>query len=59
MPYICKSYQKQKFNLFVVKQNRFNEAIIKLKKAISNKRFGKIFSVSSRVRWARMQRIMT
>ena len=46
---------KQKNLVFVVKQNRFNEAIIKLKKAISNKRFGKIFSVSSRVRWARMQ----
>ena len=44
-----------KINIYVVKQNRFNKAIIHLKKAISNKRFGKIFSVSSRVRWARMQ----
>ena len=51
----AKLSKTKKFNLFVVKQNRFNEAIIKLKKAISNKRFGKIFSVSSRVRWARMQ----
>ena len=47
--------KSNKVNIFVVKQNRFNEAIIKLKKAISNKRFGKIFSVSSRVRWARLQ----
>ena len=47
--------KSNKVNIFVVKQNRFNEAIVNLKKAISNKRFGKIFSVSSRVRWARMQ----
>ena len=49
------SYQKQKFNLFVVKQNRFNEAIIKLKKLYQIKDLEKFFSVSSRVRWARMQ----
>ena len=53
--HLQKLSKKKKLNLFVVKQNRFNEAIIKLKKAISNKRFGRIFSVSSRVRWARMQ----
>lgn len=53
--YLQKLSITKKINLFVVKQNRFNEAIIKLKRAISNKRFGKIFSVSSRVRWARMQ----
>tara|TARA_B100000674_G_C37920986_1_gene953282 strand:- start:202 stop:1221 length:1020 start_codon:yes stop_codon:yes gene_type:complete len=47
--------KSNKINIFVVKQNRFNKAIINLKKAVSNKRFGKIFSVSSRVRWARLQ----
>lgn len=53
--YLQKLSKTKKINLFVVKQNRFNEAIIKLTKAISSRRFGKIFSVSSRVRWARMQ----
>ena len=40
-------------NIFVVKQNRFNLPIIKLKDAIQKKRFGKIFLATVRVRWKR------
>ena len=45
--------KKNKINLFIVKQNRFNPAIMKLKEAISQKRFGKIFLATIRVRWKR------
>ncbi len=45
--------KKKKLNLFVVKQNRFNPAIIKLKESIDKKRFGKIFLITIRVRWKR------
>ena len=40
-------------NIFVVKQNRFNLPILKLKDAIIKKRFGKIFLATVRVRWKR------
>jgi len=50
---IVKHCKKRKINLFIVKQNRFNPAIIKLKEAIDQKRFGKIFLASIRVRWSR------
>ena len=49
---ICK---KNNSRLFVVKQNRFNQAVIQLKKAINQKRFKKIFLVTTRVRWMREQ----
>ena len=39
--------------LFVVKQNRFNPPIIKLKEAIDNRRFGRIISGTICVRWYR------
>ena len=45
--------KKNKINLFVVKQNRFNPAIVKLKETINKKRFGKIFLITVRVRWKR------
>ncbi len=45
--------QKKKINLFIVKQNRFNPAIQKLKDAINQKRFGKIFLSTIRLRWSR------
>jgi len=45
--------KKKKINLFIVKQNRFNPAIQKLKQAIDQKRFGKIFLATIRVRWSR------
>lgn len=41
--------------LFVVKQNRFNKPIIKLREAIENNYFGKIFLGTIRVRWSRDQ----
>jgi len=39
--------------LFVVKQNRYNEAIVGLKEAVDAGRFGKIFMCTTRVRWCR------
>ena len=44
-----------KKNVFVVKQNRFNLPIIKLKTAIEKGMFGKIFLATTRVRWRRDQ----
>ena len=44
-----------KTNLFVVKQNRYNKTLQVLKRAISEKRFGKIYSVNINVFWARPQ----
>jgi len=41
--------------LFVVMQNRYNYPIMKLKEAISQGRFGKIFMATVRVRWCRDQ----
>ncbi len=47
--------EKRQIKLFVVKQNRFNLPIVKLKQAIDEKKFGKIFLSTVRVRWARHQ----
>lgn len=41
--------------LFVVKQNRFNLPVKKLKEALDNKRFGKLVMGTVRVRWCRSQ----
>lgn len=41
--------------LFVVKQNRFNETIKMLHRAIKENRFGKIYIVNSNVFWSRPQ----
>ncbi len=41
--------------LFVVKQNRFNVPIIKLREAVESNKFGKITLATIRVRWARHQ----
>ncbi len=46
---------KAGIKLFVVKQNRFNLAVKKLKSAIEQNKFGKIFLATIRVRWARHQ----
>ena len=45
--------REKKLNIFVVKQNRFNVAIINLKKALEKKKLGKIFLATIRVRWKR------
>jgi predicted dehydrogenase len=41
--------------LFVVKQNRFNVPVVKLREALDEGRFGKIFLGTVRVRWCRTQ----
>lgn len=41
--------------LFVVKQNRFNLPVVKLREAIEQKRFGKLVLGTIRVRWCRDQ----
>lgn len=41
--------------LFVIKQNRFNVPIVKLKEALDTGRFGKLTLGTVRVRWARHQ----
>jgi UDP-N-acetyl-2-amino-2-deoxyglucuronate dehydrogenase len=41
--------------LFVIKQNRFNVPVMKLKEAIARKRFGKLVMGTIRVRWCREQ----
>jgi UDP-N-acetyl-2-amino-2-deoxyglucuronate dehydrogenase len=45
----------QSIKLFVVKQNRFNLPILKLKEALDQERFGKLVLGSIRVRWCREQ----
>ena len=47
---------RKKIKLFIVKQNRYNPAIKKLKQAIDQKRFGKIFLATIRVRWSRKEK---
>lgn len=41
--------------LFVIKQNRFNVPVVKLRDALENNRFGKLFMGTVRVRWCRPQ----
>ncbi|MCK4662429.1 MAG: Gfo/Idh/MocA family oxidoreductase [Bacteroidales bacterium] len=41
--------------LFIVKQNRFNQAVLKAREAFNKKRFGKLVMGTVRVRWARNQ----
>ena len=41
--------------LFVVKQNRFNVPVVKLREALEEGRFGKLVLGTVRVRWCRMQ----
>jgi UDP-N-acetyl-2-amino-2-deoxyglucuronate dehydrogenase len=41
--------------LFVVKQNRFNVPVVKLREAVDQGRFGKIVMGTVRVRWSRTQ----
>jgi UDP-N-acetyl-2-amino-2-deoxyglucuronate dehydrogenase len=47
--------EKNGCRLFVIKQNRFNVPVIKLKEAVDNNRFGKMFMGTVRVRWCRPQ----
>lgn len=47
--------QKNSCQLFVVKQNRFNLPVVKLKEALDNGRLGTLFMGTVRVRWCRTQ----
>jgi len=51
--YLYKLAKLKKRKLFVAFQNRYNPSIKKLKKTIGEKKFGKIITVSSRLRWCR------
>jgi predicted dehydrogenase len=46
---------KVSIKLFVVKQNRYNHSVQKLREALEEKRFGKIVLGTVRVRWCRTQ----
>ena len=46
---------RKNIHLFVVKQNRFNLPITKLKEAVQKNRFGKLVLGTVRVRWSRDQ----
>ena len=45
----------QRVRLFVVKQNRFNVPVVKLREALEAGRFGKLVLGTVRVRWCRRQ----
>lgn len=48
--------EKQKIGLFVVKQNRFNLPVVRLRREVEEKRFGKLVLGTVRVRWSRDQK---
>jgi len=52
---MIKACDKYNCKLFVIKQNRFNLPIVKLKEAIDSNRFGKLVLGTVRVRWCRKQ----
>jgi UDP-N-acetyl-2-amino-2-deoxyglucuronate dehydrogenase len=52
---ILEEASKRNISIFVVKQNRFNPPIRKLKDAIDKERFGKLVLGTVRVRWNRGQ----
>jgi len=47
--------EKNNCRLFVVKQNRFNLPVIKLRESLEANRFGKLFMGTVRVRWCRTE----
>ena len=53
---MVRKFNEKKLNLFVVKQNRFNDALIILKKQIDTGKFGNISVVSVNVFWHRSQK---
>ncbi len=52
---MIKACDENECKLFVLKQNRFNVPIIKLREALISGRFGKLVLGTVRVRWARRQ----
>ncbi len=49
---------RENIRLFVVKQNRYNLPVIKLREALDAGRFGKLVMGSVRVRWCRPQSLL-
>ena len=52
---MIKACDENNVKLFIVKQNRFNLPVLKLREAVESKRFGKIVLGTIRVRWSRDQ----
>lgn len=52
---MIKACDENSSKLFVVKQNRFNVPVIKLREALLSNRFGKLVLGTIRVRWSRNQ----
>jgi predicted dehydrogenase len=52
---MIKACQKNHCRLFVVKQNRYNPAVVAARKALDEGRFGKLVLGTVRVRWRRTQ----
>jgi len=52
---MIKTCDEHGIKLFVIKQNRFNLPVAKLKEAMNRKRFGKLVLGTVRVRWCRDQ----
>ena len=52
---MIKACDKAGCKLFVVKQNRFNVPVVKLRHALEKGRFGKLVLGTVRVRWCRLQ----
>jgi UDP-N-acetyl-2-amino-2-deoxyglucuronate dehydrogenase len=53
---MIKACDNNKIKLFVVKQNRFNVPVVKLREALEEGRFGKLVMGTVRVRWCRPQK---
>lgn len=52
---MIKACDEHNCSLFVIKQNRFNVPVVKLREAVEAERFGKLVLGTVRVRWARPQ----
>lgn len=52
---MIKACDENNVKLFVVKQNRFNLPVVKLREAMEDNRFGKLVLGTIRVRWSRNQ----
>lgn len=52
---MIKECDKNAVKLFVIKQNRFNLPVLKLREALEQNRFGKLVLGTVRVRWCRKQ----
>jgi UDP-N-acetyl-2-amino-2-deoxyglucuronate dehydrogenase len=52
---MIRTCDRHAIKLFVVKQNRFNVPVLKLREALDHGRFGKLVVGTARVRWCRTQ----